>query len=216
MRAAISIAVLALATQTARADDSFERKAAGAVAVKTLDEVAWALSAPCDKGDELHQRQCRLVRDARAAQLERTTLLVDADPGAFVVGPWDAAKRSLAVRLDACIRCGGVTVDGRTWALTGSVARLDGAKLATALLYDSARQFEDQAQALAWLASVKRARTQLVVKVPEKRRWQVGGKDGLLFDVVAWRVVQPCTGEVLVASAPSGPADPDKTACVAP
>jgi hypothetical protein len=209
-------AVIALGASTARADESFERKAAGAAVVKTFDEVVWALTASCDQGDELQQRQCRLVRDARAHQVEGATLLVEADPGAFVAGPWSSATRSLHVRVDACIRCGGVSVDGRTWALTGSIAHLDGGKLATELLYDNTRQFSDQARATAWLDSVKHARTQLVLKVPDKRRWQVGGKDGLLFDIVAWRVVQPCTGEVVVASAPSGAVAPDKTACVAP
>lgn len=208
-------ATLALGASTARADESFERKAAGAAVVKTFDEVVWALTASCDQGDELQQRQCRLVRDARATQLEDATLLVDADPNAFVAGPWNGATRSLPVRLDACIRCGGVAVDGRTWALTGSIAHLDGGKLATELLYDTTRQFKDQARATAWLASVKHARTQLVLKVPDKRRWQVGGKDGLLFDIVAWRVVAPCTGEVIAASVASGPVEPDKSACVA-
>jgi hypothetical protein len=219
MKNASLIALVVLAASTvahADAGDTFERKAAGAVKVKSLDDVVWALTAPCDKGDELQQRQCRLIRDERAKQLTDATLLVDGDANAFDPGTWSAAKRSVAVQLRACIRCGGVTVDGRTWHLTGSVARQDGTNIAATALYDTARQFPDEAHAKKWLDAVKGARTQFVVKIPEKRRWQVGGKDGLLFDVLAWRVVVPCTGEVVIASpASSVPADKDASACTA-
>lgn len=220
MRLASGIALVVLAASTvahaqAPAGDTFERKAAGAVQVKNLDDVVWALTAPCDKGDETQQRQCRLIRDERAKQLTGATLFVDGDPSAFELGAWDAAKRSLSVTLTACIRCRGVTVDGRTWHLTGSPARQDGAKITTASLFDTARQFPDEARAKKYVEAMQGARTQFVLKIPEKRRWLVGGKAGLLFDVLAWRVVVPCTGEAVIASPPSGPADKDAPKCKA-
>lgn len=58
-------------------------------------------------------------------------------------------------------------------------------------------------------------RVQLVLKVPARPRWQVAGKDGLAFELVAYRVIKPCDGAVVVASAGSGPAAPDKQACPA-
>ena len=215
MRIAIGIALVLAASTVARADDTFERKANAAVPVNSFEDVVWALTAPCDKGDELHQRQCRLIRDTRAKQLTGATLLVDAEPGAFVAGPWNPAKRSVPLVLEACIRCGGVQVDGRTWHLTGSTAHMNGTKLSAAALYDNARPFPDEARAKKWIAGVKAARTQMVLKVPDKRRWLVGGNDGLLFEVLAWRVVQPCTGEVVISSLPSGPAEKDRAACSA-
>lgn len=215
MRIAIGIALVLAASTVARADETFERKANAAIPVKSFEDVVWALTAPCDKGDELHDRQCRLIRDARAEQVTSKTLLVDADASAFVAGPWNPAKRSVPLVLTACIRCGGVAVDDRRWHLTGSVAHMEGTKLAAASLYDNARAFPDEARAKTWLAGVKSVRTQMVLKVPDKRRWLVGGKDGLLFEVLAWRVVQPCTGEVVISSLPSGPVEPDRTACSA-
>ncbi|MDX2089932.1 MAG: hypothetical protein SFX73_18900 [Kofleriaceae bacterium] len=218
MKLGLGIALVMLASSAvvhADAGDTFERKATGAVKVKDLDDVVWALTATCDKGDELQQRQCRLIRDARVKQLTGATLLVDGDANAFELGVWNGAKRSVAVTLTACIRCDGVQLDGRTWYLTGSPARQDGAKITAAPLFDTARQFPDEARAKKYLEVMKGARTQFVVRIPEKRRWLVGGKDGLLFEVLAWRVVVPCTGEVVIASPASGPADKDASVCAA-
>lgn len=212
----LALAVVVATSAPAHAEDTFEQKAQGAVLAKHLDDVVWALTAPCDKGDDLQQRQCRLIRDARAQQLAGATLLVEADPGAFVVGAWNPGPRSLTQQVTACIRCGGVTIDGRTWYVTGSPAKLEGSKISAALLFDTPRPFTDEARAKKWRESVANARTQFVVKVPDKRRWLVGGRDGLLFDVVAWRVIQPCSGEVLLASVSSGPVAPDKATCSAP
>ena len=195
--------------------DSFEDQATGARRVRSLDDVVWALTASCDQGEPGQQRQCRLIRDARAKALRGQTLRVDAEPGTLELGAWSAAKKSVSVTLSACVSCQGLAIDGRTWYVTGAPPRLEGGRVTTAALHDSARLFPDERAAQAWRASVATARVELVVKVPDRRRWLVGGKDGLQLEVLAHRVVVPCTGAVVLASPPSGNIDPDRQACAA-
>src|ERR1700690_1961988 len=101
MKALVIVVLLGVAT-TAAAEDSFETKAAGAVRIHRIENVVWAFTAPCDTGDEVQQRQCRQVRDARASELLHATLLVDADADAFDVGAWDPKKKSVPLALSAC------------------------------------------------------------------------------------------------------------------
>lgn len=99
--------------------------------------------------------------------------------------------------------------------MTGTAPRVEGGKVRGAALYDNARQFSDEASASAWIKSIKNARVQMVLKVPDKRRWQVGGKDGLLLDVIGYRVISPCDGGIVLASPASNPVPADRKACIA-
>ena len=179
MKTALTLGCVVLAASSlAFADDTFEKKAQGAIRVKALDEVVWALTAPCDKGDELQQRQCRLVRDARAKTYAGATLVLDGDT-AFTPGAWNGAARSVSQLVTACIRCGGITVEGRAWYLTGSTAHQDGAKIAAAPLFDNARQFPNEARAKTWLASV--------AKTPHEPHLLRPGGFLLLLGLLRWR-----------------------------
>ena len=215
-RAVLSTFVIAALGAPAIADGTFEQQAAAARKVANLDEVVWALFAPCTQGDEVQQRQCRLVRDARAKTELGATMLVDADPGAFELGAYSSATKSLTLSLTSCIRCAGMQIEGKPFHVTGAAARVEGGKVKTAVLYDNARQFPDEAAAKSYAESVKGARVQMVIKLVDRKRWQVGGQDGLLVDVLAWRVVVPCTGAVLIASPASGAVEPDRKACASP
>jgi len=216
MRALLLLTIVAVAP-AARADDTFEAKAQGAQRVHRLENVVWALTATCDKGEDTERRQCRIVRDARVAELATTPLLVEADADAFDVGAWNAAKKSVPLQLTGCIRCAGVDVDGKTWFLTASGAnpRFEAGKLKTDFIYDNARPATDGAAATAWAKSLANARVQLVVKVPAKPRWTADGKTGFALDVLAFRVVAPCDGSVVLAKPASGAIEADKKQCVA-
>ncbi len=212
-------AALAGAPAPARADaDAFATAATGAVRVAHVDDLVWALVAPCDRGDDVEQRQCRLVRDKKSHDYLGQTLLLDADADAFDLGKWDAARKSVPLSLSACIRCRGIVLDGRAWHVMGSGTppHFEGGKLRAGTLYDNARRFADEAAATAWAKTLKGLRVELLVKVPEKRRWQVGGKDGMQLDIVGYRVVSPCDGSVIVSAPESGDVTPDKRACKAP
>ncbi len=217
MRAAIVIAfsvVAALATG-ARAD-SFEARAQGALRISEPADLVWALTAACDKGNDVEQRQCRIVRDRRAATIESHTLLLDGEPSAFVVGPWSAARKSVPMTLTACVRCDGIELDGHTWYLTGPRPQMVRGKLRGAMLYDNSRLVPDESKATAWKASIAKRRIQLLAKVSRKSKFSIAGHDGLSLDVIAWRVYSACDGKVVVSSVSSGPGPVDSKACAKP
>jgi hypothetical protein len=200
MRALIAAVVLVAAT--AHADDTFEAKAQGAQRVKRIENVVWALTATCDKGNDTENRQCRHVRDTRAAELAGATLLVDGDADAFDVTAYDAKKKSVALSLSACVRCSGVDVDGKSWVVTGGGAKL----------YDNAKPFSDASAAKAWVKAIGNTHVQLLVKLPP--RPVEGPKSTTVkVDVVGYRVISPCDGAIVVANPPSSAAEPDKLAC---
>ncbi len=207
----------AQAQSQAQASATFDAVAATAVRVRRLEDVVWSLTASCDRGNDVHQRQCRLVRDHRAKVLEGMTLLVDGDSEALELGKWSPQKKSMQVVVTSCIRCAGIELDGRTWYLIGSgaTARFEGGKLRTAVLDDQTRTFVDEGAAVTWSKIVRTAHVQYLLKVlpAAKRRWLVAGKDGLAFEIVGYRVSAPCDGAVIVAKPPSAKALPDKERC---
>ena len=216
-----ALAALAALPLVAHADDTFEARAASAQLVRddaALGELAWDLTAACDRGTDTEQRQCRHVRDARAGALAGQTLLVDAEPDALHIGAWNPTKKSVALTLTACVACGGVPVDGKTLYVVGGPApKVEGGRVKATVLQDGSRPFSDEAAAKAWLKSLRRVRVQLLLKVPDhaqdKVKWKVEGKEGLLLDVLGFRVVSPCDGAIVVASPPAQALDPDKQRC---
>ncbi len=215
MRTFTLLLVACLAPGAAHADDTFEAKATGARKLAHVDDIVWALTAPCDRGDDAQQRQCRALRDRSARELGGQTLLVDADNSALDLGAWDPARKSVAVALSSCIRCEGIASEGKTWFITGGAPKLEAGKLRGPPLYDTARQFATAETAAAWRKAVQHHKVELVVKVPAKPRWTFNGKDGIQLDVVGYRVLTPCNGTVVLANPPSQNAAPDKAACAA-
>ncbi len=208
-----SLLALALLAGTAHADDTFEAKAQSAQRVRDLGDLAWALTTTCETGDDVQQRQCRHLRDSRMKELAGATLLVDAQPGGFEVGAWSPAKKSIPIALSACVDCAGSAVGGKTFYITGVGPTVEGGKVHGARLLDTTRQFSDEAAAKSWLALAQTARIQFLVKVPDKARWQIAGKDGLTLEILGYRIYAPCRGEILAASPSSGAVEADKKAC---
>jgi hypothetical protein len=216
MRAAVVVAGLLALAPSAHADDSFESKAAGAHRVKRVEDLVWALTATCDKGDDTQNRQCRKLRDARAAELANATLVVDADREAFSIGAFDAKKKSVALSLDACIRCKGIEVEGKTWFVVGTkdgapAPAWKNAKLTTGALHDNARPFGDEASAKAWSKGASASNVQLLVKVGPKAKQTIENKNVLALDVIGYRVFSPCDGGIVCASPKSGAVELDKS-----
>jgi hypothetical protein len=215
----VAVAVL-LASHAAHAEDTFEARAQGAQKLHRVEGLVWALTAACDAGDDVQQRQCKRVREARAKELQSGTWLVDADVDAFDIGPFNAQKKSVSVSLDACIRCTGVEVDGKTWYVTGNAPggrpHFEGGRLRPGTLYDKAQAFSEEATAAMWARTTAKVRVEMVVKLAAKPRWSDGGKNGLALDVLGYRVITPCDGAIVVAQPASSPVEADKKACPAP
>lgn len=223
MRALVlaSMSVAALAG-TAHADASFESLAQNAQVVRRLDDVIWALTAKCDGGNDVQQRQCRRIRDTRAAELKTATLLVDADREAFTIGAYSPQKKSAPVVLTACIRCGGVEVDGddkkKLWFAAGTreangAPRFQSGRQVGPTLSDNARTFPDAASAKKYADAFATAKIQFLLRVPAQPVWTDAGKQGIAFEVVGYRVYSPCDGAVVVSNPPSGPGEIDRRAC---
>jgi hypothetical protein len=216
---ALLVLVVAIApgllSSRAHADDTFEAKATGARSMIHVDDIVWALTAPCTTGDDVQNRQCKNLRDQRAKDLAGQTMLVQADGFALDLGAWDSARKSVSVTLTSCIRCEGIGIDGKTWFITGGAPKVENGKVRGAPLYDTARQFATPETAAAWLKAVKNHKVELVVKIPAKPRWNASGKDGIQLEVLAYRVITPCNGTVVLANPPSQNAAPDKAACAA-
>jgi hypothetical protein len=218
MRTLLAISTLLVAATPALAEDTFEARAAGAQRVKRIDDLVWALTAPCDSGTDTHQRQCRRLRDARAAELAGATLIVDADRDAFTIGAWSSQKKSAPIGLNACIRCNGVEVDGKTYYVVGTKQgaqppRFEGGRLKVSQLHDNARAFPDAAAAQRFQTASRTAKVQLIVKVPASPKWTIDGKTGLTLDVLGYRVFSPCDGSVVCASPRAEAGEVDKQAC---
>jgi hypothetical protein len=169
--------LLLLVSATASAD-TFETHAQSAVRIRHVDDVVWALTATCEKGDDVQQRQCRHIRDRKAKALLASTILVEGDATAFEVGKWNATKKSVPLSLLACVRCGGIELDGRTWYVTGAQPRVEGGKVRAAVLYDNARPFPDEAAATAWTKSLAKLRVELVAKIPTSASSLPGKRSG--------------------------------------
>lgn len=177
-----------------------------------VDDLAWTLTASCETGDDVQQRQCRHVRDAGMKELAGKTLLVEAK-AEVELGAYSAAKKSVPLALAGCVDCAGVLVEGKPLVITGGTPTFEGGKWKTGRQLDTARQFNSEDAAKQWIAAVGKARVQLLVKVPEKVRWTVAGKEGLGLDIVGYRVYLPCEGTIIASKPESQNVDPDKRAC---
>ena len=198
---------------------SFDQASQGAVRIARRDLAgwAWALTATCDQGDEMTQRQCRVIRDARAQQIKGQTFVVDAEPAAFFAGGWDPSKKSITLTVRGCIACAPVDVAGKkVFIVTNKAAPTDtGETLQAAVIHETAKVFDDDAKANAWEAkAIPRLKIELVFAVPPGNpQWSRNGKDGIAVNVLAFRVVDPCDGGVVCSSGGAASMDPDKKAC---
>ncbi len=218
MRSLLALALVAIiapsiAPDVARADGDIY---SSATKVSRVEDIVWALTASCaDHGNDTEQRQCRQLRDARQRELAQLTMLVEADATAFSVGAFDAAKKSAQLSLAACVHCSPIAIEGKSYMVFGGAPRLDGGAVRPPMLHDNTQTFEGAAAHDAWKKKVASARVELVVKVPDaaKRPWSAHGKSGLSVDIVGYRVVVPCTGEIVLAKPASPPVAPDKKSC---
>ena len=168
------------------------------------------------RGDALAQRQCRVIRAARAGKVRATTFVVRANPSAFQVGAWDPAKKSLPITLHGCLACNQpVDVGGKKLYLDARPTGGAAPPAAGAVIHQSGRVFADQAAAEAWKKDVvPRLRVELVVRLPDGDPvWHRGGRDGVGVTVLGYRVYDPCDGGIVCASPTATRPAPDPKAC---
>lgn len=201
---------------TAHAEESFENLASTAVPLSRADigGMVWALTATCDDGDELLQRQCRAARDGRVAEVKGATLLVEGDAGAFQTGEWKPDTKSLPIVLRGCIAC--VEPVGGLYLVSSKMApSFKGATAEAAIVHETARTFASEAAARRWAARASSMRVQFIVRITAAAdgRWERDGKKGIAFDVLGYRVWDPCDGGIVCASPASGKGSVDTKTC---
>jgi hypothetical protein len=198
---------------------TFDQVVAGATRIARSDLAgwAWSLTSACDQGDDVAQRQCRVVRDARAASQKGQTYVVEGEATTFIAGAWDPAKKSITLTVRGCIACAPVDVAGKKIFIVSNKAAPTetGGVLQAAVIHETARVFADEESANAWRNDVvPRLRAELVFAIPPGNPvWSRNGKDGIAVQVTGFRVHDPCDGHVVCASPAAARLDPDKKAC---
>src|SRR5688572_8721635 len=205
MRLAAAVAAVAalLVVPASAVADGWSERAKGATPVRDVERVVWALTATCDKGDDLTKRHCRVLRDDAATRLKGATIVVDAPPSAVEVGAFDPATTSSRIVVRGCVSCTGIESEGKKWFVVSNNAApvVVGDKIQAGGLSEFSRSFADEAAAQAWQATVvPRLRTQLVVKVLEANyAWTRGSAEGIAVQVVGFRTYDRCDGSILAA-----------------
>jgi hypothetical protein len=217
MRLPVLAALIALAVPAVAAADTnspWDEAAKDATRIRKLDRVVWALTATCEQGDDLNQRQCRILRDAAAAKLRGKKVIISVT-GAVEIGAWDAAKKSTPITVRGCASCDGIEVDGQKWYVVTNKAapKISGDKVVAAALLETDKAFANDALSSGWKDSAgPRLRTELILTVPadeKKAVWNRDGARGLAVEVLGYRVYDACDGSI-VASEPdsqNGPSD---------
>jgi hypothetical protein len=190
--------------------------AAALVGAPELEGLVWAATAACADGDELARRQCRAVRDARLQRGRTGVLRVTGDRGALELGAWDGAGQGLPIIVRGCVACAAaIDVGGapRHLATVDGPPVIDGGVLRGAVVHRSTRLFSGEAAAERWRVEVgPRLVTELLVRLPAAGAPRPGS-DPVAIDVVGFRVHDPCSGAVIVSSAPADPVRADPGRC---
>lgn len=222
MRRVLPLAVAAIALAVppaARADDSFDaqaRRATEVVGPEGLGALFWSQLAECREDDDLARRQCEGVREARRARVAAATFLYTAD-GAIETEPFNQKAMSIDVEVRACAACSGVELARERRVIVGrGDLKVVGGRVRAASLHKATKTFKTRADGLEWAARVApRLRADFLVRIPGKLEpWSEGAAVGYRIEVLGFRVVDPCRGEVLWSSPPAGklPAEPDACA----
>jgi len=209
------------APRVAAADDTspFDEAAKDATRVRKLDRVVWALTATCEGGDDLAKRQCRILRDAAAAKLRGTKLIVEVASGAVEIGTWDSGGKATPITIRGCVACDGIAVDGTSWYVVSNKAapRVLPGSIEAAVLFETVKAFANDALASGWKTMIEpRLKTELIIKLPAdetKAVWNRDGASGLAVEILGYRVWDLCDGSILAASPESGKPRTDAKTC---
>jgi hypothetical protein len=201
---------------------TFEELAKTAIPIARRAELAtlfWSATVDCESiANDLDRRQCDGLKRARGEFLAGQTFLAVGDPSALSVGDWDAARSSLPVVVRGCLACAApLELDGASLFLTtvGQVGTEEGHAVGPEV-QRSLRRFPSEDAATTWKAEIAaRLRTELVFRLAAPTEaWESGALKGFAVEVVAFRVLDPCDGQVVMANPPSGNEKPARAACV--
>lgn len=217
MKRALVLGAL-LAAGTAHAGD-FDAELAKAQLVRGVDGLAslfWSQTAACREGSDLDRRQCVAVRDARAKAVVERTYVTSGDV-VVTLGDYDLAKGGVPYTVRACLSCGeAAQIAGERRFVTGkgSTTVKGGAIVAPELAKGVIKVASEDAAKRWKEVALPRLEKQFLFKIPPKfAGWSQGLTKGVVVDVVAVRVFDPCDGAIVHASTSSDPIAGDPSKC---
>jgi hypothetical protein len=210
------VAAAGIAEPGARAEPTFAELSARAEPLDTgigLAAALWSALGSCTGlASELDRRQCEAVRSARLAQLKERVFVLDRGSDQLIqVGEYEPKRRSVLVSLSGCLACDQpLNIDGQAFHVVQSPqVQIKGGALEVEPLGETSRVFSSTDQAAVWINSApRRLRAQVLVRVDRIQPWQKGGVHGVTVPALAWRVVDTCTGQVLMGASGNVTADP--------
>ena len=191
---------------------TFEVLAADAQAIADVGAVLGALVDKCpDDGRTLDRARCRASqRYLRQNLPERSFAIAVGDPAAISVSDYDDAIKGYRVALSACLACTSPIRVGRspdpvfvTVKKPVETPRVGEALAAAVEIASQPLEFPSDAVAKRWLRDTRpHLRAELIVGGTASE-WRFRSSRGYALTLVAGRVVDDCTGTVVLSVPPS-------------
>ena len=220
-------------TAATPATETFETLAQTATPAGDIATLLGPLVDSCTEGGrDLDRARCRASQAyLRRALPERSFVLVTGDPAAIAVSAYDQTIKGYRLALAACIACSnpipvgraaqpllvtlkkpveGASEDDKHAGKRGdrgggaAAASVAGEPLPAAVeVATTTMGFASEAEAVRWLREVRpRLRATFVLR-PAPSEWRFRSMRGYALPMIAGRVVDPCTGDVVLSSPPS-------------
>ncbi|HET6283537.1 MAG TPA: hypothetical protein VFH73_21450 [Polyangia bacterium] len=193
---------------------TFEALTAGAVRTTDVGTLLVPFVDSCDgEKRDIERIRCRTIQSyLRETLPERTFLMTVDDPAAVSLSDYDASIKGYRLGLAGCVACTAPVTVGRSGQkrlVSLKAPQKEAESLAKAVeISRSTLAFDSLAEARRWMDDVRPFLRAEFLFQPEDNEWSFGVNRGYAFKLVAGRVFNRCTGEVLVSQPPStGAAD---------
>jgi hypothetical protein len=213
VRRSLLIFILAVGSSAPAAARTFEDELRKAEAVDAISRVAGPFLQQCGEGSSLQELQCRAIRARMQHRVEAGTF-VSVVP-AVRVGAYDNTHLNFPVSVIGCLTCDGpASLDRglygeKSWYVTAGKPKAlkqqaDGKPDFVGLELKRIIQPVGPSQVETWMRKVlPNLKVQMVYQVSGDAWPQTVG-NGLSAKLVAYRLYNQCSGNVLVSEPPSG------------
>ena len=193
---------------------TFEALAVGAVHTTDVGTLLAPFVESCDvEKRDIERIRCRTVQAYLKESLpERTFWITVDDPAAVSISDYDAGIKGYRLGLSGCVACTTPVTIGRSGQkrlVTLKAPQKEAESLPKAVeISRSTLGFDSLVEARRWLDDVRPFLRAEFLFQPEDNEWSFGVNRGYAFKLVAGRIFNRCTGEVLLSRPPSvGTAD---------
>lgn len=186
--------------------------------VEAIAALLFTATVACDKEtDDLARRQCVGIRDARTKAVAGETFVLYSDAASVQVGDYNEKKQGAPIALHGCIACAKpLDVAGQPrYVTTRGAVTVEGGALVGPKVHEVLRPFVNKTLFRKWKEIVlPRLRTELIVRMPERpTAWQEDEAQGFAFELIGFRVYDPCDGQMIAANPASDAEKADRKNC---